>query len=194
MAGRGVAPNNKDVEQEGKRLIFVDESNFQLLPLVVKTWGEEGVTPVIRNQLSRDKWCVIGSVSTDGDFRYRIYDHSLTSADAIRYLKILLNRYKGEDIVVLWDGAPIHRSNKIKQFLSNADVAKQLRLVCIPAYAPEFNPQEWIWSWLKQAMGNRCCKTLWELRLAFEQAVKKLRKQAELTTHIIQGCPIMKNF
>lgn len=50
------------------------------------------------------------------------------------------------------------------------------------------------WSWLKQAMGNQCSKILWELQLAFEQAVKKLRKVAELTTHIIRGCSIMKNF
>ena len=71
----------------------------------------------------------------------KLLKNDVYSTYTLRYLKILLNRYKGEDIVVLWDGAPIHRSNKIRQFLSNADVAKQLKLVRIPAYSPELNPQ-----------------------------------------------------
>jgi transposase len=47
-------------------------------------------------------------------------------------------------MVVIWDGASIHRSQAIKEFLTNG-AAHRLHLGRLPAYAPELNPGEGLW-------------------------------------------------
>jgi hypothetical protein len=51
-------------------------------------------------------------------------------------------------MVMIWDGAPIHRSHPIKEFLANG-ASPRLHLEPLPAYAPELNPDEGLWQQLK---------------------------------------------
>jgi transposase len=60
-----------------------------------------------------------------------------------------------------------------QQFLA-AGAAHHLKLLRLFMYAPELNPDEGVWRWLKRvALGNVCCDTLaelqYELRLAMAQ-------------------------
>jgi len=50
--------------------------------------------------------------------------------------------------VILWDGASIHRSQLIKEFLATG-AAPRLHLERLPAYAPELNSGEGLWAQLK---------------------------------------------
>jgi hypothetical protein len=43
-------------------------------------------------------------------------------------------------VIVIWDGAPIHRGNAVKEFLAQG-AAERLHLKSLPAYAPERCPQ-----------------------------------------------------
>lgn len=63
---------------------------------------------------------------------------------------------------MIWDGSPIHRSQTIKAFLAGG-AAHRLHLERLPAYAPELNPDEGIWQYLKHVeLRNLCCPTLWD--------------------------------
>lgn len=67
-------------------------------------------------------------------------------------------------LLVVWDGAMIHRSKMIKQFLAEAAAAR-MHLERFPGYAPELDPEEGIWCHLKRAeMQNLCCREIPELR------------------------------
>jgi transposase len=58
-------------------------------------------------------------------------------------------------------------------------------LESFPAYAPELNPDEGIWNYLKNVeLKNLCCSDLEELRQEILQAIKRLRQK----THIIKAC------
>lgn len=62
---------------------------------------------------------------------------------------------------------------------------RRVHLEAFPAYAPELNPQEGIWKYLKHVeLGNLCCGTLFELRQALRLAFERLRHKRE----IIIGC------
>jgi transposase len=52
-------------------------------------------------------------------------------------------------LVVIWDGSPIHRGHEIKAFLKRG-AAKRLQLFQLPGYAPDLNPDEGIWNYLKR--------------------------------------------
>ena len=60
----------------------------------------------------------------------------------------LLTREIAGSLLVIWDGAPIHRCQAVKDYLARG-AAKRIHLEQLPAYAPELNPQEGVWNLLK---------------------------------------------
>lgn len=57
----------------------------------------------------------------------------------------------GAPIVLIWDGLPAHKSAKMRALITTRS---WLRVYQLPAYAPELNPTENIWSNLKRSMAN----------------------------------------
>jgi transposase len=53
----------------------------------------------------------------------------------------------GEKATLLWDGLPAHRSRAMQTWLNTQ--RRWLVVERLPAYAPELNPTEGLWSWLK---------------------------------------------
>jgi transposase len=87
-------------------------------------------------------------------------------------------------VLVLWDGAPIHRGQPVKAFLA-AGAAQRLHLERLPAYAPEVNPDEGIWQYLKHVeLRNMHCPTLQDVEAELRLAARRLRRKR----HVIQAC------
>ena len=85
---------------------------------------------------------------------------------------------------MIWDGSPIHKGQPIKDFLA-AGAAKRLHLERLPGYAPELNPDEGIWNYLKRVEHkNRCCRELAELRRDVRRAKERLRHKRD----VIRAC------
>ena len=54
---------------------------------------------------------------------------------------------------VIWDNAPAHRGEAVREYLRTPG----LRLVNLPGYSPDFNADEVIWGWAREeATGNLC--------------------------------------
>jgi transposase len=87
-------------------------------------------------------------------------------------------------VVVIWDGASIHRSEAVKRFLEDGATAR-IRLEQLPGYAPDLNPDEGIWKHLKCVeLKNVCCRNLKELRSELRKAKERLRHKRD----VILGC------
>lgn len=178
-----MARDKKGAVARGATVLFVDESGFYLLPAVVRSFAPRGATPVLRHRLTRDHRSVISAVSSEGALYFNVHDKPIDSAVAIRFLRHLLRHVDGP-IVVLWDGAPIHRSRAVKAFLATLPRGR-LRLERLPAYAPELNPDEGIWRYLKLAeLANVCANDLAELRVELCKAIKRTRAKPR----IARGC------
>jgi transposase len=63
---------------------------------------------------------------------------------------------EGKRIVLVWDGAPAHRSGALQ-------VAERISLLRVPAYTPELNPSERVWPLVKEGIANRTYESLDEL-------------------------------
>ncbi len=73
-----------------------------------------------------------------------------------------------------------------KTFLA-AGGAKRLKLLRLPGYAPELNPDEGVWCWLKRvALGNVCCDTLDELHYELRLAIARLRYRKDVLAACIR--------
>jgi hypothetical protein len=63
-----------------------------------------------------------------------VQDHAFRSPEVVHFLEHPLRHIPGK-LLVIWDGAPIHRSRAIKTFLAQG-AAKRLRLEQLPGYHP----------------------------------------------------------
>lgn len=97
--------------------------------------------------------------------------------------RVLLRTLPGE-VVVIWDGAPIHRRQAVQEFLRRG-AAKRLHRERLPGYAPDLNPEEGIGSALKRvALATVCCRDLSALRRALLRARERVRHKRA----VIRAC------
>lgn len=163
--------------------MFSDEAGFHLLSGLVRTYAPRGQTPILSVPLSYDRLSVMGAISNAGHLLTWTQDHPVKGPDLVRFLKHVLAAISGK-ILLIWDGLPAHRSQPIKDFLATPS-AKRLTLLQLPSYAPELNPQEGIWHYLKSVeLANVCCHNLGELRLQLRRAIQRVRYRL----NVIIGC------
>jgi putative transposase len=147
-----LAPHPKKVEADHAHLVLIDESGLFLNPLVRRSWAERGKTPVVGGDGGhRKKVSVIGAVSVSPAAKHLgLYfstrpDGYFDAGAVVRFLRDLLAHLRGK-VVVVWDGGPNHKGPLVRDFLKRN---KRLTLERLPAYAPDLNPVEAVWSWLK---------------------------------------------
>lgn len=183
MADRALAGAKKGALAEERTIVFVDQSGFRLLPSVVRTYAPIGQTPVIRRRQTHDHLAVMGAITPAGTLLLAIQEHAFKGPDVVRFLQHLLRQIPGK-LLVVWDGAPIHRGQAVKDFLAQGG-AVRLQLEQLPGYAPELNPAEGIWHYLKDVeLKNVTCADLAGLRHELVKARERLRHKRD----VIQGC------
>ncbi len=148
--------------------MLIDESGFFLNPLVRRTWAKRGRTPTLRTWgRHRDKVSVVAAWSV-APHRCRLGLHFRT--DARRYFgaemiaaflrEEVLSRLRGE-VIVLWDGGSSHRGGPVRDLLA---AYPRLHVEPMPAYTPQLNPVEFVWSYLKyDRLANFVPENVWHL-------------------------------
>ena len=131
---------------------MIDESGFFLNPLVRRTWAPRGQTPTLHSfGRHRDKVSVVAALSVAPTLRrlglYWLADpkNYVTAETMVKFLRVLLGHLRGR-VIVVWDGGSSHKGPLIRALCARHP---RLHLERLPAYAPDFNPVEQVWSYLK---------------------------------------------
>jgi len=178
-----VAGDQKKAEQEGRTLVWIDEAGFYLLPALARTYAPRGQTPVLRAPLSYDHVSSISAIIPEGQLLMQVQEDAYRGSDVVRFLKHILRHIPGK-LLIMWDGATIHRGQAIKDFLS-AGGAHRIHLERLPGYAPDLNPDEGIWQYLKHVeLKNLVCHNCTALRAELRLATARLRHKRQ----VIKGC------
>ena len=183
MVRAALASAQKGAEAEGRTIVWVDESGFYLLPLAVRTWAPRGQTPILRVKLTRDHLWAISGITLNGRLFLQLQEGAYDSAGVVGFLRVLLRKVPGK-LLVIWDGSPIHKGQPMKDFLKRG-AAKRLHLERLPGYAPDLNPDEGIWDYLKRVeLATVCCRDLADLRTHVIRARERLRHKRD----VIRAC------
>jgi transposase len=173
----------KRADEEGATIVWVDEAGFSLLPLAVRTWAPKGQTPILRVPLTRDHLAVISAITLDGRLFLQVRKDSYDGEAVVGFLRVLLRKMVGK-VLLIWDGSPIHHGQAVKDFL-RAGAARRLQLEQVPGYAPDLNPDEGIWTYLKRVeLGNVCAMDMADLRHRLRRAAVRVRHKPD----IIRAC------
>ena len=81
-------------------------------------------------------------------------------------------------LIVIWDQIPIHMSYPVRRYeILHRDVL----FVPFPPYAPELNPVDYVWSYIKWGrLANYCPENLVELRKKVTAELRRVGKRPDL--------------
>jgi transposase len=163
-------------------LVFLDESGFQLTPTVRRTLAPRGQTPILKCWDKRDKISAISAVVLspqrylpDLVFELLPDKKNVHAEEVVAFLKRLRERLPR--FTVIWDRSRIHWKSR----LVRAYLAEHPEIVAedFPGYAPELNPDEMVWCWVKYSeLCNLAAENLGHLRAEVTAALEWLKTHA----------------
>ncbi len=187
--------HQKKAERLKAYLVFLDESGFLLVPTVRRTWAPRGQTPIVRHRYRREKISAISAVTlSPGRRRCGLYVHfhyaNITHVEVGLFLRLLLRHLRG-NIVVLMDNGSIHGGQAVHDLLSRHP---RLHLEWFPSYAPELNPDELVWSYLKGQLANGSPDTIDELMNDLSREARRIRRMPAILRAFILGSELPSPF
>jgi hypothetical protein len=160
VAGGDLARDKRMAADLDAWLCFEDESGQGLRPPKVRTWGRGGLTPVVKGTAQGSKRVSVAALvcvrpGSRARLIYRIHlgrghgKHRRKGFDKTDYARLLdaAHQQLPGPIVLVWDNLPTHLSGKMRQLIA---ARSWLMVFQLPAYAPELNPVEGIWSSMKR--------------------------------------------
>ena len=89
-----------------------------------------------------------------------------------------------EPLVVSWDNGPAHGGDAVRAYLATPDLG--LRVLRLPAYRPDCNPDEAIWAWAREEVtANTCLGTKAKVQEALAHVLDGL---ADRTAEVQSRC------
>lgn len=176
------------IREEAKRsrakLYFADESGIRSDFHAGTTWAEKGETPVIRVTGQRFNVNMISAVSPRGDMRFMVVDGSVRNGEFITFLQRLVSDVRKRVFLVV-DGHPTHRSKAVKEYV--ASLKGKLRLIFLPPYSPELNPDELVWNELKNnVVGREIIRDKQDLKKKVIGGLRSLQKNPQKVRSFFQ--------
>ncbi len=124
-----------------------------MAPLVRRTWAPQGCTPLLlqRTQSHKKVSAIAALCVSPKRNLVRLYfrlhpDINANGELVLQFLKHLTKQLKFSPFFLIWDHFLAHRAKKVQSYIENS---KALCAEYLPPYAPELNPVEKVWGYLK---------------------------------------------
>jgi transposase len=163
LAAEPVACGKRLAAAQDAWICFQDEAGQTLRPPKSRTWARRGHTPVVTvSGTGSGRVSIAGIVCLQpgrrGRLMWRTRLHrgragergSFSEDDYIAFLDQAHQRLNAP-IVLVWDNLNTHVSLRMRTLIAARDWLTVIRL---PAYAPDLNPTEGVWAWMKRGITN----------------------------------------
>ena len=160
------------------RIMFADEARFGRMNRPRPCWAPIGTRPEVAAQMIREYIYLYGAVAPkDGTCVYLIMPTSNTECFQA-FLDVLARKFARQDILLVLDGAPNHRSGDLA-------VPDNIMLLYLPPYSPELNPKENLWDEIREKIfKNYALKSIDAVRAKLKQAILYIERNNKLVQSI----------
>lgn len=180
-----MATHQKGAVNKRAWIVFLDESGVSLLPQVRRTYALRGRTPTLRHRLNWKRVSMAAALryhAADPDRGPRLCFHlkpgSYDTTALIEVLEQVKVFYAEEPVVLVWDGLSAHWSRAMRAWVAEQD---WLTLERLPAYTPELNPVELLWSAIKaRELANLAGDHLADAADATERGIHRISQNDQL--------------
>lgn len=133
----------------------------------MRTFAPVGQTPIVPVDPKRDKVSFYGTIDLETGRVIALRSPKMNSEVTARHLQQILDGFPGRNILLLWDRAPWHHGDAVRQKLEQNP---RLEIMWLPVAAPDMNPQEHVWKATRRAIShNHIQKCLPDLADRFEE-------------------------
>jgi len=116
---------------------------------------------------------------------FQTHPGSYDTSSLIAFLRQLRRHFRQQQVILIWDGLPSHRSREMQAFV--ASQSHWLEVVRLPGYAPEMNPVEALWAYLKNnEMANLVCRTIEEIEELAADAIQFVHRHPLLALSFLR--------
>jgi|WetSurSiteA1Bulk_404760.scaffolds.fasta_scaffold60973_1 transposase len=176
-------------------LVFLDESGFLMAPLVRRSWAPKGQTPILLQRTqSHQKVSAIAvlCISPKRDLVYLYFrlhpDANINGELVLQFLKHLRKQLKNHPLILVWDRFLAHRAKKVQSYITNS---KNLSAEHLPPYAPELNPLENVWGYLKMnSLANDPQQDVSSLAKTARHHGRSIQRQPSLLRSFVKHIPL----
>jgi DDE superfamily endonuclease len=161
--------------------------------VVRRTWGRRGQTPVLWHiGRHRRKVSVIAALCVSPDRQaVRLYFQLLVEqnfdSDAVLVFVKHLSRHLHAPMALVWDRSKTHRGAEVRSFLY---LARSLPFY-FPSYAPELNPVEYVWSYLKtKPLANLASPNVDHLATIGRRHARSIQRKPNLLRSFLRHSPL----
>lgn len=170
----------------GAKIFFVDEAHFRADAELRAKWVLRGEPALVDSTSPRlgEKATYYSAICLEtGEVESMLVTGNCNAETSTAFLRQLRAKHT-EPLIVIWDNSPAHRGPEMRAFLTTPDL--KLRLVALPAYSPDFNPDEAIWDWAREEVSaNTCFGTAAKVQEKLDRFFAGL---ATRTTEVQQRC------
>ncbi len=138
-------------------IFFADEAHFRADGDLHGKWVLKGRPALVDSTCPRwgEKASYYSAVCLEtGETEYMELSGTSSSATSVAFLTQLRANHAGP-LVVIWDNGPAHGGEAVRDYLATPNLA--MRVVRLPAYSPDFNPDEAIWAWAREEVTANTC-------------------------------------
>jgi transposase len=128
-----------EAKRERAAIYWGDEMGLRSDHVVGRSYAPFGQTPVVRATGQRFGCSMISAITNRGALAFMVFRGKFDAQGFVGFMKRLLKQASGR-LYLIVDGHPVHRLALAKRFVT--DNAKRLRLIILPGYCPELNPDE----------------------------------------------------
>lgn len=175
-----------EARAQGAKIYFVDEAHFRADVALRAKWALRGAPALIDSTSPRlgEKASYYSAVCLEtGDVQAMAVPKNTSAATSVTFLQQLRAKHP-EPLIVIWDNGPAHHGPELREYLTTPGLL--LRLVPLPAYSPDYNPDEAIWDWTRaEATANTCFGTAAKVRETVDAFFATL---AERASEVKQRC------
>jgi len=156
------------------------------------TWAPRGKTPVLTHHFNWKRLSMAGALAyrpdgSDATLVFAMQPGSYNDASLIGFLTELHELLDGEQVTLIWDGLPSHRSKTMQTFVKHQ--RHWLVVERLPPYGHELNPVEQVWGNVKgRALANLCADSIDDAARGADSGLSRVGGDAALCFAFLKHC------
>ena len=164
--------------RRGAKIFFLDEAGIRSDAVLGRTWAPKGQTPEAPPSGRRQSINAISAVNPRGGFWFKVYAGG-PNKDRFDSLLESFMRGRKYPVMLIVDGHPAHHARIVRDYVQSLN--GKLEIYFLPGYAPELNPDEFVWNHLKrQGVGKKPLRQGESLRVRVHAELEKLKRAPQL--------------
>lgn len=174
----------RDAKREKAVIYWGDEMGLRSDHVAGTSYAPMGQTPIIRATGQRFGCNMISAITNRGHLAFMVFQGRFDGRLFVQFMRRLLQQATGK-LYLIVDGHPVHRSVVARDFVAANEA--RLRLIRLPGYCPELNPDELLNQDVKtNGLGKSRPANRAELMAGVRSHLRRRQKQPQVIRNLFQ--------